>query len=112
MWLRGTSAPGRRDVNYEGWVNTLLPWISGAAIGLLAAMNEEFTFRLFAIPFFKRVTKLRWVAVLLPAFVCSLLHSNYPQAPAYIRGIEMGLIGCVAGLVWLHWGILATLISH
>ena len=93
-------------------MNTAFPWISGAAIGLLASTNEEFTFRLFAIPFFARLTKSRWIAVIVPAFLWGFLHSNYPQEPAYIRGIEIGLIGIVAGLVMLRWGILATLIWH
>jgi membrane protease YdiL (CAAX protease family) len=106
----GAWAP--QEVNYEESVNTAFPWISGAAIGLLASTNEEFTFRLFAIPFFARLTKSRWIAVILPAFLWSFLHSNYPQEPAYIRGIEIGLIGIVAGLVMLRWGILATLIWH
>jgi hypothetical protein len=106
----GAWAP--QELNYEDSVNTLFPWISGAAIGLLASTNEEFTFRLFAIPFFERVTRSRWVAVILPAFLWSFLHSNYPQEPAYIRGIEIGLFGIVAGLVMLRWGILATLIWH
>ena len=106
----GAWAPA--EVNYEDSVNTLFPWISGAAIGLLASLNEEFTFRLFAIPFFERVTRSRWVAVILPAFLWSFLHSNYPQEPAYIRGIEIGLFGIVAGLVMLRWGILSTLIWH
>src|SRR6267142_3787982 len=75
-------------------------------------MNEEFTFLLFAIPFFARVTKLRWIAVVVPAFLWGFLHSNYPQEPAYIRGLEVGLIGIVAGIVMLRWGILATLIWH
>src|SRR5258708_4808867 len=81
-------------------------------MGLLASTNEEFTFRLVAIPFFKRITGSRWLAVILPAFLWSFLHSNYPQEPAYIRGIEIGLVGIVAGLVMLRWGILATLIWH
>jgi len=108
-WL-GAWAP--QEVNYQESVNTLFPWISGAAIGLLASTNEEFTFRLFAIPFFTKFTKSRWLAVIVPAFLWSFLHSNYPQEPAYIRGIEIGLIGIVAGIVMLRWGILATLIWH
>ena len=106
----GAWAP--QEVNYSDAVNTGFPWISGVAIGLLASMNEEFTFRLFAIPFFTRFTKSRWIAVIVPAFLWGFLHSNYPQEPAYIRGVEVGLIGIVAGLVMLRWGILATLIWH
>jgi hypothetical protein len=106
----GAWAP--QEINYQDSVNTLAPWLAGAAIGLLASTNEEFTFRLFAIPFFQRLTGLRWVAVVLPAFMWSFLHSNYPQEPPYIRGIEIGLFGMVAGLVMLRWGILATLIWH
>src|SRR6185437_12176860 len=106
----GAWAP--QEVNYEDSVNTLFPWVSGAAIGLLASTNEEFTFRLFAIPFFERLTRSRWIAVIVPAFLWSFLHSNYPQEPPYIRGIEIGLFGILAGLVMLRWGILATLIWH
>ena len=106
----GAWAP--EDVNYSDSVNTAFPWISGIAIGLLASLNEEFTFRLFAIPFFMRITRSRWVAVIVPAFLWSFLHSNYPQEPAYIRGIEIGIIGIVAGIVMLRWGIVATLIWH
>jgi membrane protease YdiL (CAAX protease family) len=106
----GAWAP--QEINYQDSVNTLFPWLAGAAIGLLASTNEEFTFRLFAIPFFQRLTGLRWVAVVLPAFMWSFLHSNYPQEPPYIRGIEIGIFGIIAGLVMLRWGILATLIWH
>jgi membrane protease YdiL (CAAX protease family) len=106
----GAWAP--QELNYENSVGTPFPWISGVAIGLLASTNEEFTFRLFAIPFLERFTGSRLLAVLIPAFCWSFLHSNYPQEPAYIRGIEIGLVGIVAGLVMLRWGILATLIWH
>jgi len=106
----GAWAP--QELNYSDSVNTLFPWISGFAIGLLASLNEEFTFRLFAIPFFLRFTRSRWIAVIVPAFLWSFLHSNYPQEPPYIRGIEIGIIGIVAGMVMLRWGIIATLIWH
>jgi membrane protease YdiL (CAAX protease family) len=106
----GAWAP--QDVNYAGAVSTNLPWLEAMVIGFFAATSEEFLFRLFAIPFVKRITKSQFLAVVLPAFAWGFLHSNYPQEPAYIRGIEIGLIGIVAGLVMLRWGILATLIWH
>ena len=106
----GAWAP--QDINYENSVNTLFPWISGVAIGLYAAANEEIMFRLFAIPFLRRLTGSRVLAVIIPAFCWSFLHSAYPNEPPYIRGIEVGLIGIVAGIVMLRWGILATLIWH
>src|SRR2546430_12122532 len=78
----------------------------------MASTSEEFLFRLFAIPFLERVTKSRVLAVILPAFSWSFLHSAYPQEPGYIRGIEVGIIGIVAGKVVLGWGILAALLLH
>ena len=101
-----------QELNYEDSVNTAIPWIAGVAIGLLASTSEEFLFRLFAIPFLERLTRSRLLAVVLPAFCWSFLHSAYPNEPPYIRGIEVGLIGIVAGFVMLRWGILATLIWH
>jgi hypothetical protein len=106
----GVWAP--QDLNYSDSVNTTFPWIAGVAIGVMAATSEEFLFRLFAIPFLKKFTGSRVLAVILPAFFWSFLHSAYPQEPGYIRGIEVGLIGIVAGLVMLRWGILATLTWH
>jgi membrane protease YdiL (CAAX protease family) len=106
----GAWAP--QELNYENSVNTAFPWIAGVAIGLLASTSEEFLFRLFAIPFLHRVTGSRVLAVILPAFAWSFLHSAYPNEPPYIRGLEVGLIGIVAGIVMLRWGILATLIWH
>ncbi len=106
----GAWAP--QELNYENSVNTTFPWIAGVAIGMLAATSEEFLFRLFAIPFLKRVTGSSIVAVIVPAFCWSFLHSAYPNEPPYIRGLEVGLIGIVAGIVMLRWGILATLIWH
>jgi membrane protease YdiL (CAAX protease family) len=106
----GAWAP--QDLNYTGVVSTWLPWVYPLTIGIYAATSEEFLFRLFAIPYLLRATRSKFLAVVLPAFAWGFLHSNYPQEPAYIRGIEVGLIGIVAGLVMLRWGIWATLIWH
>jgi membrane protease YdiL (CAAX protease family) len=101
-----------QEVNYEDSVSTAIPWIGGIAIGLLAATSEEFLFRLFAIPFLQKFTKSNVLAVILPAFSWGFLHTAYPNEPPYIRGLEVGLIGIVAGIVMLRWGILATLVWH
>jgi len=106
----GAWAP--QDLNYENVVSTYVPWLYPLTIGIYAATSEEFLFRQFAIPFLLRTTKSRFLAVVLPAFFWGFLHSNYPQEPAYIRGLEVGLIGIVVGLVMLRWGIWATLIWH
>jgi membrane protease YdiL (CAAX protease family) len=106
----GVWAP--QDINYTNVVSTTLPWVYPLTIGVYAATSEEFLFRLFAIPFLLRFTASRLLAVVIPAFVWGFLHSNYPQEPGYIRGIEVGLIGIVAGVVMLRWGILATLVWH
>jgi CAAX prenyl protease-like protein len=106
----GVWAP--QDLQYSDTLSTALPWIFPLTIGVYAAASEEFLFRMFSIPFLKRLTRWRILAVVLPAFAWGFLHSNYPQEPPYIRGIEVGTIGIVAGWVMLRWGILATLTWH
>lgn len=106
----GVWAP--QDLQYSDTLSTSLPWIYPLTIGIYAATSEEFLFRMFSIRFLKRVTRWKILAVVLPAFAWGFLHSNYPQEPPYIRGIEVGTIGIVAGWVMLRWGILATLIWH
>ncbi len=106
----GVWAP--QDLRYSDTLSTALPWIYPLTIGIYAATSEEFLFRMFSIRFLMRLTQSRLLAIALPAFAWGFLHSNYPQEPPYIRGIEVGTIGILAGWVMLRWGILATLIWH
>lgn len=106
----GVWAP--QDLQYSDTLSTALPWIYPLTIGIYAAASEEFLFRMFSIRFLMRMTQSRILAIVLPAFAWGFLHSNYPQEPPYIRGIEVGTIGIVAGWVMLRWGILATLTWH
>src|SRR5579885_68048 len=101
-----------QDVAYSDMLSTPLPWIYPVATACMAASAEEFWFRLFAIPLLRRALKQTWIAVVVPAFVWGFLHANYPQEPAWIRGVEVGLIGIAAGVVMLRFGILATLVWH
>ncbi len=101
-----------QEIQYSDLLSTLLPWVYPVAISLMASTSEEFWFRLLAVPALQRLVKLRWVAIVAPAFIWGFLHSTYPQQPGYIRGIEVGLIGVAAGYLMLRYGILSTLIWH
>jgi len=99
-------------VEYDNTVSTFLPWIFPLVISLMASVTEEFWFRLWGISFFKRLFRSTWAAVILQAFLWGFLHSDYPQEPGFVRGIEVGLIGIAAGFVMVRFGIWATLTWH
>ncbi|MBM3328149.1 MAG: CPBP family intramembrane metalloprotease [Calditrichaeota bacterium] len=100
------------DVKYSNAVSTAIPWIYPLAISMMAALSEEFWFRLWGVHFFKKWTHSTALGVIIPAFIWGFLHSVYPQQPGFVRGIEVGLIGIVAGVVMLRFGIWATLTWH
>ncbi len=100
------------DIKYDESVSTWLPWIYPLAISLYAALTEEFWFRLFGISLFKRLTKSKILAILIPAVIWAFLHSNYPQQPGYARGLEITFVGVIAGLAMMRFGIWASLVYH
>ena len=112
LFGRNFGAWSPQDVQYSDLLSTALPWIYPIAIAAMASSAEEFWFRLLAIPLLERLLRVRWIAVIIPAFVWGFLHANYPQQPAWIRGVEVGCIGVAAGFVMLRFGIVATLIWH
>lgn len=99
-------------VEYDNAVSTIFPWIFPLVLSMTASLSEEFWFRLFGIAFFRRLFRSTTLAVIFQAFLWGFLHSNYPQQPGFVRGIEVGLIGIVAGVVMLRFGIWATLTWH
>lgn len=100
------------DIKYSEAVSTALPWIYPLALSMGAALLEEFYFRLFGISFFKRLTKSTVLAVVIPAFIWGFLHSSSPQQPGFARGIEVGLVGIIAGVLMLRFGIWTMLVYH
>ena len=99
-------------IEYDNAFSTAFPWAYPLLVGLVAAAQEEFFFRLLAISLMLRWLKIRWLAVVIPAIVWGFLHSNYPVEPIYTRGIELTIVGTAFGYIFLRWGIWSTIVGH
>jgi membrane protease YdiL (CAAX protease family) len=100
------------DVPYSDLLNTRFPWLFVLFGGFLPAVSEEFMFRMFGIPFLRKLMRSMPVAVVLAGVIWGFGHAAYPQQPFYIRGVEVGIGGVALGLIMLRWGILPTLVWH
>ena len=67
--------------------------------GFFPALTEEFLSRAFSIPFLQNVFRSRLFAIVLAGFIWGFGHSTYPNQPFWIRGVEVGLVGVVAGFL-------------
>ncbi len=106
----GAWAPA--EVPYDEMLNTVLPWAAVLFAGFFPALSEEFLSRAFSIPFLQRFVRSRWFAIILSGFIWGFGHSTYPNQPFWIRGVEVGIAGVVAGLLMERFGLLPLLIWH
>jgi membrane protease YdiL (CAAX protease family) len=100
------------EVPYDDILNTALPWVAVLFAGFFPAFSEEFLSRAFAIPFLEKIVRSRWTAIVLAGFIWGFGHSGYPNQPFWIRGVEVGLAGLVAGAIMHRVGLLPLLIWH
>jgi hypothetical protein len=118
------------ELPYRDVMSGAFPAAFPLFIGASAAFTEETVFRLFALPagFNAAIaiwTRLRGappstrsrrvllaIVIVGAAMIWGSLHSTYPQQPFFIRALEVGLVGIMAGIVVLRWGIVATIATH
>jgi Type II CAAX prenyl endopeptidase Rce1-like len=100
------------DVPITDTMSTYFPPLYAILIGFSAAMGEEMIFRLFAIAILMRLTKQKWLALLIPAILWGFGHTDYPQEPIWVRGVELSIAGVIYGAIFLRYGLLTTLTSH
>jgi membrane protease YdiL (CAAX protease family) len=100
------------EVPYDDMLNSALPWVAVLFAGFFPAFSEEFLSRAFAIPFIQRFAHSRWFAIVLAGFIWGFGHSTYPNQPFWIRGVEVGVVGVIAGFLMERFGLLPLLIWH
>jgi len=100
------------EVPYDSMLNTAFPWIAVLFAGFFPALSEEFMSRAFSIPFFEKIFRSRVAAVVVAAFIWGFGHSTYPNQPFFIRGLEVGIAGCILGILFFRFGLLPLLIWH
>lgn len=100
------------DSPYSNTLNTVFPFLYPLFVGVVAAISEEFTFRLFAIPFLQRYIRNTFIVLLIPAMIWAFGHSDYPVFPVYVRGIELTIAGLFFGYLYIRYDILTCIIAH
>ena len=106
----GAWAPA--EVPYDDMLNTAFPWIAVLFAGFFPALSEEFMSRAFSIPFFEKVLRSKWAAIVAAGFIWGFGHATYPNQPFYIRGVEVGCAGVLIGFLMMRFGIVPLLIWH
>jgi membrane protease YdiL (CAAX protease family) len=96
-----------------------MPWISGIAMSLNAAVWEEALFRalplsLLSLWIGQRPERRWWMAagVVASALIFGFAHAGYESWPPYSRGVEIFLNACFWAVLFIQFGLLLTVVAH
>ncbi|MEM7014268.1 MAG: CPBP family glutamic-type intramembrane protease, partial [Verrucomicrobiota bacterium] len=73
-------------------------------------------YRLCAALIILRLTKRKWLAILIPSILYAFAHSDLPflppQHPFLFKLLSSVALGCFWGFVYFRFGFLAVVIAH
>lgn len=100
------------EVRDAATLSGLIPVYEAINIGIVASVTEELMYRVLALWLFQKLTRNFWAANFLQAVSWAFMHSDYPQEPAYARGVELTIGGFFYGWVLRSFGLLACVLAH
>jgi len=116
VWL----TDGRIDLQPRFYFLTVLNAASPAWMSLIIflpiALGEELGYRLFLGTWLESRTGRRWVAILVPALIYGLVHTDFsflpPEHPWWGRAVAMTAIGIAWGWAFFRYDALTVVLSH
>ncbi len=81
-------------------------------LGIMAAITEEVTFRLFGILWISALTKSTVIGVLVATVVWAFAHTDGSVLPVWFRGAEVFVGGLLFAYFFVRYNILTTIVAH
>ncbi len=100
------------EVRDVGALSNISPAFASFAVGVNASVSEELLYRVLCFVLAQMLLKNFWLANLVQAAGWAFMHSDYPQEPAYARGLELTIVGLFYGCLMRRYGVVAGIISH
>lgn len=93
-------------------LSSIFPAFSSFTVGVNASITEELMYRVLCLLLVQKLCRQFWIANLVQAVGWAFMHSDYPQEPAYARGVELTVVGIFYGHVLKRFGVLPCILSH
>lgn len=82
------------------------------SLGIMAAISEEVTFRLFGILWISSLTKSTAIGVLVATIIWAFAHTDGSVLPVWFRGAEVFMGGLLFAYFFMRYNILTTIVAH
>ncbi|MFH1354696.1 MAG: CPBP family intramembrane glutamic endopeptidase [Candidatus Omnitrophota bacterium] len=102
----------KEHFRFTRFSSAYIPFLGAFIVGIVASVNEEVIFRIFAINWGKKYFKNLFFAILFSALIWGFGHSGYAIFPVWFRGIEVSIIGLIYGFIFIKYGIIPLIVAH